>query len=81
MGLPMKDWRVLVSLEYEWRAFRLYRKAVNWLVKRGMRLSSPILCAIKRKMDNHAILLPELKALYEKQTGRKVVFYKCDDFK
>jgi len=76
----MKEWRVLVSLEYEWRAFRLYRKAVNWLVGRGFRLSSPFLCLVNRKLDNHALLVHGLKKMFEEQTGKVVVFYGCDDY-
>ncbi len=76
----MKEWRVLVSLEYEWRTFRLYRKVINWLIKRGMSLSSPILCYINRRLDIHAVLLPELKTLYESQTGKIIIFYNCDDY-
>lgn len=75
----MEDWRVLVSLEYEYRAFRLYRNIIYWLIKKGVRLSSPVLCYLNRKLDRHAIMIPGLKRLYEQQTGRIVVFYKCDN--
>jgi hypothetical protein len=74
----MKVWRVLLLLEYEWRVFRIYRKVINWLVKKGMRLSSPVLCIIKRRMDKHDINLIELKEFYEKQTGQVIIYYKCD---
>ncbi|MDF2942698.1 MAG: hypothetical protein K0S01_1556 [Herbinix sp.] len=75
----MNVWRVLFLLEYEWRVFRIYRKLINWLVKRGMKLSSPILCKIKRKLDNHNMNLMELKRKYEKQTGQVIIYYKCDE--
>jgi hypothetical protein len=75
----MEDWRVLVTLEYEYRAFRLYRNIVYWLIKNGMKLSSPVLCYLNRKLDQHAIAIPGLKNLYERQTGRIIVFYKCDN--
>ncbi len=72
----MKEWRVLINLEYEWRVFRSYHKVINWLVKRHMSLSSPVLCFLNKKLDYHAMLIPGLKARYEKQTGKIVVFYK-----
>jgi hypothetical protein len=75
----MRVWRVLLLLEYEWRVFRIYRKFVNWLVKRGMKLSSPVLCKIKRRLDKHDINLIELKRIYEKQTGQVIIYYKCDE--
>jgi hypothetical protein len=75
----MRVWRVLLLLEYEWRVFRIYRKFVNWLVKRGMKLSSPVLCKIKRRLDKHDINLVELKRIYEKQTGQVIIYYKCDE--
>lgn len=76
----MKEWRVLVLLEYEWRAFRLYRKIINLFVKWGMRLSSPVLCFFSKRLDKHDILITKLKRLYENQTGKIIVFYKCDDY-
>jgi hypothetical protein len=80
LGIMMKEWKVLVLLEYEWRVFRLYRKFVNFLVKKGMRLTSPILCILQNKSDKHGVILTKLKCLYEKQTGKKIVFYKCDEY-
>ena len=76
----MKEWRVLVLLEYEWRAFRLYRKLINGLVKRGMNLSSPVLCFFSKRLDKHNILISRLKRFYENQTGKIIVFYKCDEY-
>lgn len=76
--MPMKDWRVLVSLEYEYRAFRFYRRFMHLLVKRGVRLTSPILCYVSRRLEAHAILIPGLTDLYEHETGKTVVFYRCN---
>lgn len=75
MGLTMKEWRILVSLEYEWRIFRLYRNITNWFIRRGLKLYSPVLCALSKKMDKHGVLVSEMKYLYENQTGKIIVFY------
>lgn len=71
----MKDWRVLVGLEYEWRLFRFYRKIMNFAIKRGVKLTSPVLCILSKKMDKHGVLVSQLKHSYEIQTGKIVVFY------
>lgn len=76
----MKEWRVLVLLEYEWRAFRLYRKFINCLVKKGMALTSPVLCFLSKRLDKHDILITRLKTFYENRTGKIIVFYKCDEY-
>jgi hypothetical protein len=76
----MKEWKVLAHLEYEWRAFRLYRKIINWLVKMKIKLTSPVLCFLSRQLDKHDLLVSNLKHLYERRTGEIVVFYKCDEF-
>lgn len=80
MRLIMKEWRALVLLEYEWRTFRYYRKLLNRLVKKGMSLSSPILCYLNKRMDKHGVKLFGLKEGYESRTGKVLVFYKCDDY-
>jgi len=74
MGLFMDDWRVLVGLEYEWRTFRLYCN-INWFIRRGMKLSSPILCLLSKKSEKHGLLVSKKKNLYENQTGKVIVFY------
>lgn len=74
-----KEWRVLFLLEYQWRVFRFYRKVINWLVKRGLKLSSPLLCTISKRSDNHGVVLYEAQKLYEKQTGKVIVYYKIND--
>ena len=76
----MKEWKVLVILEYEWRVFRSYCKLLNWLVKQGMKLSSPILCFLNQRIDKHSLLVSAWKSDYEKLTGKIIVFYKCDDY-
>lgn len=76
----MKEWRALVLLEYEWRTFRCYRKLLNRLVKKGMRLSSPVLCFLNKRLDKHGVRLIGLKEDYESRTGKVLVFYKVDDF-
>lgn len=77
----MREWKVLAQLEYEWRAFRLYRKFINWLVKIKMKLTSPVLCFLVKQLDKHHIILSDLKHLYETKTGKIIVFYKCDDYR
>lgn len=74
-----KEWEVLLHLEYEWRLFRYYRKLLHYLVKRKMRLSSPILCFIQKRMDKHSIRLMVTQRLYEQKTGVKIVYYKYND--
>lgn len=71
----MKDWRVLIGLEYEWRLFRFYRKRINRKIQKGATLTSPVLCKLSKKMDKHGILVSQLKRSYENQTGKIVVFY------
>ncbi|MHB8132070.1 MAG: hypothetical protein ACYDEX_24170 [Mobilitalea sp.] len=75
----MKDSRTLMHLEYEWRLFRNYSIFINWLVKRKIKLSSPILCMLKKKLEKHGFSVTKLKALYEEQTGQVVVFYNYND--
>jgi hypothetical protein len=75
----MSEQRLLFRLEYEWRVFRFYRKVMNYLVRRGMSLSSPILCYIKNRLDKHYFIIMNMKRIYEKQTGESIAFYKCDD--
>lgn len=76
----MKNWRVLLTIEYEWRVFRIYRKVINRLIKKRMKLSSPILCGLNRRLSQHSIMVTKMKDLYEKQTGHVILFYKCDDY-
>lgn len=71
----MKEWRVLVSLEYEWRTLRLYRNIMYLLIKMGFHLSSPVLCLLSKKLDKHGVIVSEMKHRYENQTGKTVVFY------
>ncbi len=76
----MKQWRILLSLEFEWRMFKLYRKLVNWLVKRGIKLSSPILCLVNNMLDNYGVSLAEHRRRYESLTGEIIRYYKRDEF-
>jgi hypothetical protein len=76
----MKKWKLLVLLEYEWRVFRLYRKLINWLVRKKFKLTSPVLCFLVKRLDKHGILISKLKYIFETQTGIKLVFYKCDEY-
>lgn len=75
----MEQWRILLSLEFEWRMFKFYRKLVNWLVRRGIRLSSPILCLINNKLDNYGVLLARHRSSYESMTGEIIQYYKRDE--
>ena len=74
--MSMKRWRLLVSLEVEWRVFRFYNNIITLLVHRGVKLSSPILCFLSKRMDKHVIQIHSKKNLFEKQSGQIVVFYK-----
>lgn len=75
----MKEWKILLSLEYEWRLFRMYRKIMNRMICKGISLSSPLLCLIKRKFDKHSDTLFDLQHYYEKQTGHIIVYYHYDE--
>jgi len=75
----MKIWLVLLRLEYEWRVIRIYRKYINALIRKGMKLSSKFLCFVKHRMDKHIIVLYEAQHLYEKETGKIIVYYKFDE--
>jgi hypothetical protein len=76
----MKEWRILLSLEFEWRMFRFYRKLVNWLVRRGLKLSSPILCLVNNNLDNYGVSLARHRRSYENMTGEIIQYYKRDEF-
>lgn len=69
----------LLQLEYEWRAVRIYRKIVNWLVKKRINLSSPLLCMVKGKMDKHYFILYDAQKFYELRTGQTIRYYKFDE--
>ncbi len=72
----MKRWSVLVSLELEWRVFRFYNRIITVLVNRGIKLSSPILCFLSKRVDKHILQIYSKKIIFEKQSGKIVVFYK-----
>ena len=74
----MKEWRILLLLEFNWKMFRLHRKLVNWLVKKGMKLSSPVLCLINRKLDHYGVSLAKNGRTYERITGETIRYYKRD---
>lgn len=75
----MKEWRLLLLLEFDWRMFKIHRKLINWLVKRGMKLSSPILCMINRSLDNYGVELARQRHIYESITGQVIQYYKRDE--
>ena len=75
----MKEWRILLLLEYEWRVIRIFRKLINWLVKRRMKLSSPILCSINRGLDHQMVKLAVNQRLYESLSGQIIMYYKHDE--
>ncbi len=75
----MKEWRILLVLEYEWRLFRVHRKLINWLVGKGMKLNSAVLCFINRSLDNHVVILSENRQRYEQITGQIIQYYKRDE--
>lgn len=75
----MKEWRILFVLEFEWRVFRIQRKLINWLVGRGIKLNSTILCLINRSLDNHMVILTEYRFRYEQITGEIIQYYKRDE--
>ncbi len=75
----MREWRLLLLLEFDWRMFKIHRKLINWLVKRGMKLSSPILCMINRSLDNYGVALARQRHIYESITGQVIRYYKRDE--
>ncbi len=75
----MKEWKILLSLEFDWRMFKFYRRLVNWLVRRGIRLSSPILCLVNNGLDNYGVSLARLRSYYENMTGEIIQYYKRDE--
>lgn len=74
-----KEWRILLLLEFEWRVFRIYRKLINWLVRRRMRLTSPILCWINKCLDNCSVVMFRNRQSYEQLTGQIIRYYKQDE--
>ncbi|MGF7142574.1 hypothetical protein HNQ56_000992 [Anaerotaenia torta] len=75
----MKEWRILLFLEFDWRMFKFYRKLVNWLVKKGMKLSSPILCMINQGLDYCGVEMVRKQRIYERLTGQVIRYYKSDE--
>lgn len=78
-GDAMKEWRLLLSLEIDWRMFKLHRKLINWLVKRGMKLSSRVLCLVNRGLDSYGVSLARNRRYYENMTGEIIHYYKRDE--
>jgi len=74
----MREWRILLLLELEWRMFKVHRRMINWLVRRGMKLSSPILCMINRQLDNCGVSMARQRNQYESITGEVIKYYKQD---
>ncbi len=74
----MKAWRILLLLEFNWRMFKLHRKLVHCLVNKGMRLSSPVLCLVNRRLDRYGVSLAKNGRTYEKITGETIRYYKSD---
>ncbi len=75
----MKEWKILLVMEVEWRIFRIQRKLINWLVGKGVKLNSTILCFINRSLDNHMVALTENRLEYEQITGQIIQYYKRDE--
>lgn len=75
----MKEWRILLLLEIEWRMFKVHRRLINWLVRRGMKLSSPILCRINRSLDYYGVSMARQRKQYESVTGEIIRYYKRDE--
>ena len=75
----MREWRILLSLEFEWKMFKLNRKLINWLVKRGIKLSSPVLCMVNRSLDYYGVSLARHRNMYENMTGEIIQYYKRDE--
>ncbi len=75
----MKELKLLLLLEFEWRMFRVQRKVINWLVGKGFKLSSRILCFINHSLDNYMVALAENRHQYEQITGQIIQYYKRDE--
>jgi hypothetical protein len=71
----MKELKLLLLLEIEWRIFRIQRKLINWLVGKGFKLSSKILCFINNSLDNYVVALAENRQEYEQITGQIIQYY------
>lgn len=69
---------IIFQLEYEWRVVRFYRKIINWLVKKKIKLTSPVLCKMKNNMDKHYFILYDIQKSYELRTGETIRYYKFD---
>ncbi len=75
----MKEWKILLVMEFEWRIFRVQRKLINWLVGKGLKLNSTILCFVNRSLDKHVVALTKNRFLYEQSTGQIIQYYKRDE--
>lgn len=74
----MKELKLLLLLEIEWRIFRIQRKLINWLVGKGFKLNSKILCFINDSLDNYVVALAENRHQYEQITGQIIQYYNHD---
>jgi hypothetical protein len=74
-----KEWRILIFMELQWRVFRFIRKLVNWLVRKKVRLTSPILCRMNQCLDHCSVILFRNKQAYEQITGHIIRYYKKDE--
>lgn len=72
----MKMHMIVLRMECNWRIFRLLRKLLNYMVRKGMRLSSFIVCLFSRLLDNCYADLLRCKEIYEEEIGVKITFYK-----
>ena len=68
--------RMLLTLEYEWLVFRIYRFIIHCLIRKKIKLSSAILCWLNNRLNKHSEIITITKDLYEKKTGKVIVFYK-----
>lgn len=75
----MREWRILLLLEFQWRMFKVHRRMINWLVGKGMKLSSPVLCMINRRLDNCGVSMARQRNRYESITGEVIKYYKQDE--
>ncbi len=72
--MEIRNWLIL-KMEYKWRSYRFFRRMLNYMIKKGMRYSSTLVCLVNRIDDNQLADLMELKSKYERDTGVRIEYY------
>ncbi|MDF2610336.1 MAG: hypothetical protein K0R92_1810 [Lachnospiraceae bacterium] len=72
----MKEQKIIVQMEYKWRALRFYRKILHCMIKCKVKYTSSSVCYISKKINNYYVDLVELQMRYEECTGSIIKYYK-----